>query len=69
MRRFAANPEYADAWAELGLIQIRLTQYADAEQSLARALKLDPDHYVANVNLTTLYSRTKDPGARRRRHD
>ncbi len=36
-------------------------QYADAERSLARALKLDPDNYVANVNLATLYSRTKDP--------
>ena len=57
----AANPDYADAWAELGLIQTRSSQYADAEKSLAKALALDPNHYVANVNLTTLYGRTKDP--------
>jgi len=57
----AANPDYADAWAELGLIQTRSSQYADAEKSLAKALALDPNHYVANVNLTALYGRTRDP--------
>jgi tetratricopeptide (TPR) repeat protein len=56
-----AYPKYADAWAELGLIQIRTVQYAEAEQSLDKALALDPNNYVANVNLATLYSRTKDP--------
>ena len=56
-----AYPKYADAWAELGLIQIRAVQYAEAERSLDNALALDPNNYVANVNLATLYSRTKDP--------
>ena len=56
-----AYPKYTDAWAELGLIQIRTAQYDDAEQSLDKALALDPNNYVANVNLATLYSRTKDP--------
>jgi tetratricopeptide (TPR) repeat protein len=56
-----AYPKYADAWAELGLIQTRSAQYAEAEQSLGKALAIDPNHYVANVNLATLYSRTKDP--------
>ena len=54
-------PKYADAWAELGLIQIRKFQYTEAEQSLGKALAIDPNNYVANVNLATLYSRTKDP--------
>jgi tetratricopeptide (TPR) repeat protein len=54
-------PRYTEAWAELGLIQARTAQYAEAEQSLGQALALDPDNYVANVNLATLYSRTKDP--------
>ena len=56
-----AFPKYVDAWAELGLIQTRNAEYAEAEQSLGKALALDPNHYVANVNLATLYSRTKDP--------
>ena len=59
-----AYPKYADAWAELGLIQTRTAQYAEAEQSLGKALALDPNNYLANVNLATLYSRTKDPAPR-----
>ena len=47
-------PKYADAWAELGLIQIRKFQYTEAEQSLGKALAIDPNNYVANVNLATL---------------
>ena len=53
--------DLADVWAELGLIQIRSAEYAAAEQSLAKALAIDPEHYVASVNLATLYARTKDP--------
>ncbi len=56
-----ANPRYADAWAELGLVQTRAEQYADAEQSLAKALSIDPRNYAATFNLSTLYSKTKDP--------
>jgi tetratricopeptide (TPR) repeat protein len=55
------NPRYADAWAELGLIQTRAEQYADAEQSLAKALAIDSENYAATFNLSTLYSKTKDP--------
>jgi tetratricopeptide (TPR) repeat protein len=51
----------ADAWAELGLIQIRSAEYAAAEGSLAKALAINRDHYVASVNLATLYARTNDP--------
>jgi tetratricopeptide (TPR) repeat protein len=55
------NPMYADAWAELGLLQTRAERYTDAEQSLMKALALDPKNYAATVNLTTLFSRTRDP--------
>jgi len=50
-----------DAWAELGLIQTRLEEYRAAEQSLGKALAIDPDHYAASVNLATLYAKTRDP--------
>jgi tetratricopeptide (TPR) repeat protein len=57
----ALNGNLPDAWAELGLIQIRAQQYQQAEQSLAKALSIVPDHYAASVNLATLYARTQDP--------
>ena len=37
-RSLQADPKYADAWAELGLVQIRADQFAEAERSLAKAL-------------------------------
>lgn len=55
------NSGLADAWAELGLIQTRSGEYGLAEQSLTKALAIDPEHYAASVNLATLYGRTKDP--------
>jgi tetratricopeptide (TPR) repeat protein len=56
-----ANPEYADAWAELGLLQTRDGRFAEAEASLQKALSIAPEHYQATVNLAALYTRTRDP--------
>jgi tetratricopeptide (TPR) repeat protein len=60
-RALQLNASLVEAWAELGLIQTRLEEYGPAEQSLAKALAIDPDHYAASVNLATLYAKTKDP--------
>ena len=60
-RAIQANAAYADAWAELGLLQTRAGQYAEAEQSLQKALSLDAENYQGTVNLTALYTRTRDP--------
>ena len=60
-RAIQAKPAYADAWAELGLLQTRAGQYAEAEASLQKALSLDAENYQATVNLTALYTRTRDP--------
>jgi tetratricopeptide (TPR) repeat protein len=54
-------PDYPDAWAESGLIETRAGNYDAARQALDKALALDPENYLATVNLTTLYTRTKDP--------
>ncbi len=59
-----AQPAHADAWAELGLVQTREGQYAEAERSLARALAIDADHYAATLNLAALYGRMKRSEAR-----
>jgi tetratricopeptide (TPR) repeat protein len=60
-RSIEAVPRYADAWAELGLLQTRAGQFEEAEASLQKALSLDAENYQATVNLTALYQRTRDP--------
>ena len=60
-RSLEARPQYPDALAELGLLQTRRGEYAEAERSLTQALTLEPDNYAATVNLATLYARTRDP--------
>lgn len=60
-RSIEANPGYADAWAERGLLQTRAGKHAEAEASLQKALSLDAENYQATVNLTALYTRTRDP--------
>ena len=58
-----AWPQHVDALAELGWCQMLRKDYAAAQQTLARALQIDGDHYAANYNLLVLYSRTKDARA------
>jgi Tfp pilus assembly protein PilF len=55
-----ANPKNLDAAAELALVQLRTKNYHLAEQTLAKVLIQDPDHYKANLNLLNLYQRTRD---------
>lgn len=56
-------PAYPDAWAELGQARIQLQQFESARRALDQSLHLDPDHYLANLNLLKLYQRTSDPRA------
>jgi tetratricopeptide (TPR) repeat protein len=58
-----ALPDYADAYAELGLIYFRLRQADEAETALRRCLALDPDNYLGNLHLQMLYERNRDPRA------
>ena len=58
-----ANPKFADAYAEIGLLQLKQKQYPEAEKSLRQALALDPESYTANLNLMILYQRTRDSRA------
>jgi tetratricopeptide (TPR) repeat protein len=59
----AADPHYADPYAEEGIIYMKQKDYAAAERALLHALAIDPDHYAANLNLMMLYERTGDPRA------
>jgi len=56
-----ANPNHAEAHAELGLVHIRNREFSKAEQELQLALRLDPESYLANLNLLNLFQRTRDP--------
>lgn len=57
------RPDYADALAELGQCRLQQRDYVSAEKLLRQALEIDSQHYNANFNLLTLFSRTKDPRA------
>jgi len=57
------SPNYADAYAELGFSLVKIKEDAAAEQSLQKALELNPENYTANLSLMMVYERTKDPRA------
>ena len=59
------KPQYANARAELGLVQMKQKRYTEAGKSLRDTLFIEPDNYVANFHLAILYGRTKDPRAAR----
>jgi tetratricopeptide (TPR) repeat protein len=56
-----ADPNYSDSHAELGLARMHLDDLAGARTEIDRALKLNPDSYIANGNLLALLRRTRDP--------
>jgi tetratricopeptide (TPR) repeat protein len=58
-----ADPRFADALAELGLLHIRLRQYDAARDEVNRAFALEPDNFRVNANLLILYQKTGDPRA------
>ncbi len=59
-----ADPESSTAWAALGLAQLRHHERSEAEQSLVRALKLDPtDPYAQEVMARLLQEQRQDTKA------
>ena len=58
-----ARPDYADAYAETGLIYLKRKEYPQAEEALNKALRINPSSYAANLNLLMLYQRAKNPKA------
>lgn len=56
-----ANPDYADALAELGQYYLLKKDYSQAERQIEHALQVDADHSSANFYLLMLYTRTGDP--------
>lgn len=61
LRAAAANPGYADAYSELGLVYQRLGQPERAAEALERCLAIEPEHYLGNLHLLMLYTQAKDP--------
>jgi tetratricopeptide (TPR) repeat protein len=61
LRSVEADPRSTDGYSELGLLYQRLGQLERAEEALKRCLEIDPNHYLGNLHLLMLYSRTKDP--------
>lgn len=55
-----SKPDYPDALAEIGQCYLVRKDYERSAKYLRRALEINPVHYIANFNLLTLYTRTKD---------
>jgi Flp pilus assembly protein TadD len=53
-------PRYAGAWANAGVLQLRLGDRRAAERDYLKALALDPKSATALVNLVTLYRNSGD---------
>jgi len=62
-RAIQSQPGYADAYAVLGGVYLNEKDFPQSGQALDQALRLDPDNYLANLNLMKLYGRTRDPRA------
>ena len=63
LKSLQVRPQYADAYAALGRIDLKQKDYPAAERALRTAIEITPDSYAANLNLMILYQRTKDPRA------
>jgi tetratricopeptide (TPR) repeat protein len=55
-----SSPDQPNTLAELGRVAFLQRNYTEAASFLDRALKIDPDNYLANYALMQLYARTKD---------
>lgn len=55
-----ANPDHAKTLMELGLIELRLRKHAEAKQSLARAIELEPALWRAINGLAVLADLDRD---------
>ncbi|NWG14506.1 MAG: tetratricopeptide repeat protein [Acidobacteria bacterium] len=56
-----ANPNFADAYVELGQLEMRRRNFEAAEKALQRATELEPDSFTANMHLLRLYQAIRDP--------
>jgi tetratricopeptide (TPR) repeat protein len=62
-RSIQGDANYAESRAELGKVRILQGNYDQAGAELEKALKVDPNCYLANLNLLELYRKTKDSRA------
>ncbi len=56
------DPGYANSWSNLGVVQLRQGELAQARVAYQRALELEPTHSPALYNMLTLAQRAGDPG-------
>jgi len=50
------DPRYTAAWANLSTLYLKLNNYNDAKRTALEALKLNPDHLQALINLAGIYT-------------
>jgi tetratricopeptide (TPR) repeat protein len=67
-RSIHEDPDYAESRAELGKVRLLQRNYDQARLELEKALKVDPNSYLVNLNLLELYRKTKDSRAEAQVH-
>lgn len=60
-----SDPSYAGAYAALGGVYLNQKKFSQAQAALLRAIAIEPSNYLANLDLTILYQRTRDPRAQK----
>lgn len=60
--------DQANAWNQIGLIQVRAQQYKDAIKSYKRALTIAPGYEKSQFNLALVYDKYLDDPAEAMRH-
>ena len=63
LKALQISPQFANVYAELGLLDLKQKQHPAAEEALRKAIEISPDNYTANLNLMIMYQRTNDPRA------
>ena len=53
------NPNYVDAWSNLGKVQLKKRLFSSAKQSLQNAIRLDSNHLESHLHLIDLLQETK----------
>lgn len=59
----AADPEYADAWCNLGTVFYNQERRARARECFERTLRLEPHHLEGHLNMAALLEEAGEPGA------
>jgi tetratricopeptide (TPR) repeat protein len=69
MKFIEASAAFADAYNNLGLVNIKKTELSEAMENFQSALRINPDHYLAAQNLTRVKQELKEKEGKNKKSD